>query len=282
MLNRNAASDRVAWRPLRALAEDARPWAGPLEPERTFAAAADRFYKIAHGRGTPRPRRQDLRGEFELLRRCRGVAGVPEALELIGGGEFQMLVLRKVPGEPLSRLEPPWSRFALIMLRLIPIVWALARRGVRHNDLRPDNIMVARDGGVHLVDFDQASRGGFLECVLAGFGLSVAGVPVCNGLLAPLRERLQARLSPRLIRALRGRPLRGIRRQLPALVPLPADAGPELRALDRAWRIAAAACASSPGEQVAYYELELKGIRFPGERPWAARWDRLRHVTTYA
>jgi hypothetical protein len=282
MLNRNAAADGVASRLPGSLPDGARYWPSALDPGRAFGVGGDRFYKIAQGRAPLPSRRQDLRGEFELLRRCRGLAGVPEALELIGGGEFQVLALRKVPGQPLSRLDLPWSRFALIMLRLSAIVWALARRGVRHNDLRPDNIMVAQDGGVHLVDFDQASRGGLVECLLAGIGLSVAGVPVCNGLLAPLRERLQANLSPRLIRALRATPLRSLRRQLPAPAPLPAEAGPELQAMDQAWRIAAAASATSPGEQVAYYELEFKGIRFAGERPWGPRWNRLRHVTGYA
>jgi Phosphotransferase enzyme family len=281
MLNRNAAADGVATRLPRSLPDGARCWPSALDPGRAFGVGGNRFYKIAESRG-PRPsRRQDLRGEFELLRRCRGLAGVPEALELIGGGESQMLVLRKVPGQPLSRLELPWSRFALIMLRLSAIVWALARRGVRHNDLRPDNIMVAQDGGVHLVDFDQASRGSLVECLLAGIGVSIAGVPVCNGLLAPLRERLQANLSPRLIRALRATPLRS-RRRLPAPAPLPAEAAPELQALDQAWRVAAAASATSPGERIAYYELEFKGIRFAGERPWGPRWNRLRHVTAYA
>ncbi|MGH6903355.1 MAG: methyltransferase, partial [Geminicoccaceae bacterium] len=276
----NAAADGVATRLPGSLPDGTRCWPGALDPGRAFGAGGDRFYKIAQGRG-PRPsRRQDLRGEFELLRRCRGLAGVPEALELIGGGELQMLVLRKVPGQPLSRLQPPWSGLALIMLRLSAIVWALARRGVRHNDLRPDNIMVAQDGRVHLVDFDQASRGSLVGCLLAGIGLSVAGVPVWNGLLAPLRERLQAGLSPRLIRALRATPLRSHRQPAPAS--LPAEAGPELQALEQAWRIAAAASATSPGERIAYYELEFKGIRFAGERPWGPRWNRLRHVTPYA
>jgi SAM-dependent methyltransferase len=277
VLNRNVATE--APRPPWPLPAGIRRWSSPLDPRRVFAAGADRFYKIADGRRGLR--RQDLRGEFELLRRCRGIEGVPEALEVIGGGTFQMLVLRKVPGEPLSRLELPWPRFLRVLLRVIAIAWALSRRGVRHNDLRPENVMVAPDGAVHLVDFDQASAGGLGECLLAVLGIRVTGAPVCNGVLAPLRERLQARLSPRLIRALRGQLLRRAWRRAPALNPLPAAAGPEHRTLDRAWRLAAAAAASSPGQNLAYYELEFHGIRFPGERPWAARWCRLRHVTTY-
>ncbi|HZA65315.1 MAG TPA: hypothetical protein VE592_00110 [Geminicoccaceae bacterium] len=186
-----------------ALQDGARCWSSPVDPARAFGATDDRFYKTADRRAIRTGRRQDLCGEFDLLRRCQGLAGVPEALELIDEDGRQTLVLRKIPGEPLSRLELGWPRFILVMVRLVGLVWSIARRGVRHNDLRPENVMVAPDGRVHLVDFDQASRGGFAESVLAGLGLRVAGAPVCNGLLAPLRERLQARLSPRLIRVLR-------------------------------------------------------------------------------
>ena len=54
-----------------------------------------------------------------------------------------------------------------------------------------------------------------------------------------------------------------------------------MRALHEAWRIAADANASAPGQQVAYYELDWQGLCFPGERPWTARWRVLRHVVPY-
>jgi hypothetical protein len=254
--------------------------AGALDPARTSGAADDRFYKVVAGQ-PPGPRRQqDGRGEFEMLRRCCGVVGVPAALELVEDERRHILVLQRVPGRPLADLELGWLRFAQVMLRLTGLVCALASRGVRHNDLRPENVIVAPDGRVHLVDFDQASTGGRAECLLAGLGLPVGGVPVCNGLFAPLRERLQARLSPRLVRALRGRRLRPARTcSLPVL---PAGASAPLQGLHEAWRIAAAASASSPGRAIAYYELEIDGLRLPGERSWADRWRILRRVTTYA
>ena len=214
-----------------------------------------------------------------MLRRCRGLVGIPAALELIEDERGHVLVLQRVPGRPLGNLELGWLRFAQVMLRLTGLVWALARRGVRHNDLRPENVMVAPDGRVHLVDFDQASTGSLAECLLAGLGLPVGGAPVCNGLFAPLRERMQARLSPRLVRGLRGRRLRPAQTCL--LPPLPAGAGAALRALHEAWRIAAHARASSPGHAIAYYELQFDGLRLPGERPWAGRWRSLRHATRY-
>jgi predicted Ser/Thr protein kinase len=183
----------------------AKRWSSPLDSGRSYGVTDDRFYKIVAPQACASRRRQDLRGEFDLLRRCRGLAGIPEALELIEADGRQILVLERVFGQPLCRLELPWRDFVLIELRLLRVVWAVARRGVRHNDLRPENVMVAPDGRIHIVDFDQASGGGFLECLAAGLGIPVGGAPVCNGVLAPLRERIQARLSPRVIRALRGR-----------------------------------------------------------------------------
>ena len=111
------------------------------------------------------------------------LAGVPAALELIEADGRQVLVLERVPGQPLSRLELSWPDFALVQLRLLRLVWGLARRGVRHNDLRPENVMVAPDGRIHLVDFDQASTGGLLECLVAALGLAVGQAPVSNGCL---------------------------------------------------------------------------------------------------
>jgi SAM-dependent methyltransferase len=95
-----------------------------------------------------------------------------------------------------------------------------------------------------------------------------------------LRERIQARLSPRLIRALRGR--RPRKAPVSPLPSPPAGAGASARALHAAWRIAAEASASAPAQRVAYHELQWEGICFPGERPWSARWRVLRQVTPYA
>jgi hypothetical protein len=254
-------------------------WSSPLDAGRTFDLTDDRFYKIVEARAARPGRQQDLRGEFDLLRRCAGLAGVPEALELIEAEGKQILVLERAPGRPLSRLELPWLDFILVELRLLRLVWAMARRGVRHNDLRPENVMVAPDGRIRLVDFDQASTGGFLECLVAALGIPIGCAPVCNGVFAPRRERIQAQLSPRVIRALRGRRARNTRAS--PLPSLPADAGAGGRVLHEAWRIAAQASASAPGQQVAYYELQWEGICFPGERPWSKRWGTLRHVTPY-
>ena len=98
---------------------------------------------------------------------------------------------------------------------------------------------------------------------------------------APLRERVQASLPPALLRALKGARLSRRRARVGALPPLPPQAGPALRALHGAWRLAAASGASAPGAAMAYHELEWQGLLLPGERPWAERWQTLRRITPY-
>ncbi|MGH6913830.1 MAG: methyltransferase, partial [Geminicoccales bacterium] len=144
---------------------------------------------------------------------------------------------------------------------------------VSHDDLRPENILVSESGEVYLVDFDQATTGAFWRCLVRSLlGLRAGGPPVQNGILAPARERLQASLSPRVIRWLKRQRLGaivGAASQMPALPP---DAGLRLRALHRAWRLASTSDASAPGQAIAYYALEIECVRLPGERPWAERW----------
>ena len=261
-----------------------RCWQSPLDAARRYGVAGDLFYKIAlpeQGAAAP-ARRQDLLGEAAMLRRCRGIPGVPEIVGWRAVGEARMLITRRLEARPLSRLEVGWGRLVGLQLQLAILVVRLAWRGVSHDDLRPENILVDGAGRVHLVDFDQASCGSFVTCLARSMlGLGMGRTEVCNALLAPLRERVQACLPPALLRLLNGRRNRTRHSVASALPRLPPNAGPELRALHAAWRIAAAAPASSPGRAVAYYALEFGGLQWPGERPWAERWRILRPITAW-
>ena len=261
-----------------------RCWPSPLDAARRYGVAGDLFYKIAlPERGAAAPaRRQDLFGEAAMLRRCRGIPGVPEIVGWRAVGEVRMLITRRLEARPLSRLEVGWGRLLGLQLQLAILVVRLAWRGVSHDDLRPENILVDGAGRVHLVDFDQASSGSFARCLARSMlGLGIGRSKVCNAFLAPLRERLQACLPPALLRLLKGRRNRTRQDMASALPPLPPEAGAELRALHAAWRIAAASPASSPGRAVAYYALEFGGLQWPGERPWAERWRILRPITAW-
>ena len=82
-----------------------------------------------------------------------------------------------------------------------------------------------------------------------------------------------------MVRHLKGDRRPAARRR--GLPPLPPAASAEQRALHAAWRIAASSNASSPGERIAYHELEFEGLSLPGERPWATRWRELARITDY-
>lgn len=259
-------------------------WQSPLDGSRRYALCGDHFYKIErHDLAKDAPlRRQDLAGERRILERCRGIPGVPAVVDWLETPGMRVLVTGRVDGVPLSRLEPGWPRLLGVWLRLLVLVVRLAWRGVSHDDLRPENVLIDRRGAVWLIDFDQASTGSVVACLLRScFAISLGGIPVSNAIVAPLRERLQARLPPSAIRFLKGRRNRRQRDRDLALPPLPEDAGPRLWALHEAWRRAADSSASSPGRAIAYYELEVDGLRLPGERDWAARWRSLAHVTDY-
>jgi predicted RNA methylase/predicted Ser/Thr protein kinase len=261
-----------------------RCWQSRLDPARRYGVAGDWFYKIAlPARGVAPPARgQDLLGEARMLWRCQGIPGIPEIIGWSATGGIGMLITRRLEARPLSPLEVGWGRLLGLQLQLALMVVRLAWRGISHDDLRPENILVDDAGRAHLVDFDQASSGSFGRCLARSLlGLGLGGAGVSNGLLAPVRERVQASLSPALLRLLKGRRNRSRQSVATALPPLPPDAGAELCALHAAWRIAAASPASSPGRAMAYYALEFGGLSWPGERPWAERWRVLRQITAW-
>ena len=246
----------------------------PSSPSASRRARSDgeRFVKTALPGSRP-GRLQDLSGEFEILMRCRGIPDVPAVFDLVDDGTGHALVMERLPHPSLDCVAVTWSRLLAILLRLSQIVWKLARRGVSHDDLRPENILISERGEVFLVDFDQATTGFFGRCLARSLlGLRAGGPPVQNTILAPVRERVQASLPPRLIRALKEKRLgttAGAASEMPAL---PSDAGPRLRVLHRAWKLASSSDASAPGQAIAYYALDVDGVRLPGERPWAERW----------
>jgi SAM-dependent methyltransferase/predicted Ser/Thr protein kinase len=272
-----ASSPEAAHEPWRSLECS---WQSPLDPTRRYGVRGNRFYKIAlraSGAADPR-RRQDLSGEIGILERARDIADVPRLIEWQQTADWSVLITSRLPGRLLSQLDLGWGRLLWLTLRLVLLVVRLARRGISHDDLRPENVLVDPAGRPQLIDFDQASSGPPLVCLARSLlGLRLGGTPVRNTVLAPLRERLQASLPPWVLRRLR-RGRRPAPTGLPVL-PLPTSAEP--RALDAAWRRAARADASSPGRAIAYHELDVGGVILPGERPWAERWRQLYAITDY-
>jgi SAM-dependent methyltransferase/predicted Ser/Thr protein kinase len=282
-LDASAAGPGPGADPALADARLERSWPSPLDPARRYGIAGNLFFKIALRDAADAPaRRQDLRAEADLLRRCQGIPGIPGFVAWTQSDAARVLVLQRLDAQPLNQLEIGWLRLGAVLLALAALVVRLAWRGVSHDDLRPENILLGRAGRIHLIDFDQASSGGFAGCLARSLlGLRLARGPVSNSLWAPLRERVQTSLPPAVLRTLKGARLSRRRARVAPLPPLPPAAAPALRELHAAWRLAAASGASAPGVAVAYHELEWQGTLLPGERPWAARWQTLRGITPY-
>jgi len=122
-------------------------------------------------------RAQDLAGEFSILKLCAEVAGVPSPIAYRKTDEFEVIVMKRLPGEPLSNLTVGWFRMFIILAKLGIILLRLSWRGISHNDIIPDNILVASDNSVSLVDFDQATRTKFLVAIVRQF----FGIVKCSG-----------------------------------------------------------------------------------------------------
>ena len=151
-----------------------------------------------------RPLGSDVRAEADLLRRCQGIPGIPSFVAWTQSGAARVLVLQRLDAQPLSQLEIGWLRLGAVLLALGGLVVRLAWRGISHNDLQPENILLDRAGRIHLVDFDQVSSGSFVLCLARSFlGLRLVGMPVKSTMWAALRERIQASLPSAAIFARR-------------------------------------------------------------------------------
>ncbi len=125
--------------------------------QRTYVSAG-RVYKIfvlGLQTGGPLPLGDNKR-EFELVSLCRHLSAIPSALEFIETSKYEVGVYQWVDAVPLTDRSLGFWRSCLVFVRLTPILWQLSRRGIAHNDLMPNNVLVSQRGRVHLIDFDRA------------------------------------------------------------------------------------------------------------------------------
>jgi len=228
-------------------------------------------------------REQDFAGEFSILKHCAGIPGVPSVIVHHKTDEFEVIVMNRFPGEPLSNLTIGWFRLFIILAKLGIILLRLSWRGISHNDILPQNVLVTSSGSVSLIDFDQAIRTKFLIAFIRQFtGINIGGGKVHGSLISIFKRYVKKRLSPRAIQFLRKLRAHMTRKKLHPLPVLPNGASSQLKTLSHAWKIAQDSDANAPGQHLAYYSLSLEGYYFPGERPWIDRWNMLRSITDYS
>lgn len=220
-------------------------------------------------------RMQDLHGEHRILEQVETVRGVPRSLGVTETDKEIVLHIEALPGRPVSTLNMGLVRGFLVWLRIFAIVIRLARRGVGHNDLVTANVLVHGFSKVSLIDFDQATTGTPVAVLWEQIRPAARrDRAMKQGLPDLSRNLIKAALPERLLSSMgRIRDLINTRRN--RIRPLPKTADDRLRSLHTAWQIAAAASASSPDKNVAYYSLDVGGYTLPGERPWMSRWEYL-------
>ncbi len=107
--------------------------------------------------------REELRARFE--REAKAVASLSHpnivtvhSFESSNGDHF--ITMELVDGMRLSDLVAPGGiaieRFLDVALKVVEAVAAAHRQGITHRDLKPDNVMITRDGHVKVLDFGLA------------------------------------------------------------------------------------------------------------------------------
>ena len=260
-----------------------------LDPFRRVYVRGDFVAKIEmpHRMTSKDLRRQSLRDEYEIYRICEGVRGIPDVVNWKESGEVHILFLQRMPGDPIDIDDFPWFSTLVATIRLTGLSARLASRGVSHNDFEPSNILLAANGSISLIDFDQATKSSrTLAMVRALFGFPGHDSLIMTSVFYLLKLKvylaLEKILPAKLYSALRRIKLLITQaknlRQLPALSDTATD---QQRILLRAWRKAQRSDANAPGAGVAYYEISDGEYIFPGERPWIDRWEVLRQTADF-
>ncbi len=225
----------------------------------------------------------DLEGEYEIYRLCNGCKNIASPYKLIHGDNFTALILKKYEGKPLSVSTTNWIKIFHCFTKLIQISLSLALKGVAHNDIIPSNILVNESREIILIDFDQATKSSKLNAILRSFFAISNGVNKVHGTVFNiLKQKIKSVLPSKILfflrKVLNKNFIHDSNHELPKITE---DTPEDISLIIHAFDIAQQSNASSPGCKMAYYSINYSGYHFPGERPWAERWEILRHLDDY-
>lgn len=230
---------------------------------------------------TQHMRQNSFQREYELLKECNEIGGVPKTLYYCYSDDYDLLFMSYQQGIQLVNLKISFVQLLKILKALSVILFKLSRRGISHNDIVPENILVTNDFKVSLIDFDQATKVKIITAFVRQFlGIKIGDSKLNYSMITIIKDYLRKKFPQIvfLLKKLSGKKFPEIER----LPTLNENADPKLKKLLRAWILAQKSNASSPGIPIAYYSLEFNGIRFPGERPWIKRWDELKNISDYS
>ncbi|GEM_PF-929364 len=258
---------------------------------RTYAQDGEVLKIVLHDREiTGDIRRNTPAEEYRILERLRAVRGVPGPRRFERHQTTSVLRMEFCEGDPVDQIDVSRWEAMRILGRLAQSLFAISLKGVAHNDVLPANVLWS-GAGIVLIDFDQASIGSVRAALMSNFAVRPNGPLGRFGSFSTIAKFLAIRTTPRLatpekrLRRAVGAGRGALRRltSRPSEWPDPEELRTEkLAELASVWRLAAASNASSPGNQVAYYSLEVDGVRLPGERPWEQRWSYLGTATEFS
>jgi 2-polyprenyl-3-methyl-5-hydroxy-6-metoxy-1,4-benzoquinol methylase len=206
-----------------------------------------------------------------LLKKCIKLKEIPNPLQYRDFKNFKILIIEKKPGTQLS-LKTFVSN-PLIFVKLLYLIFLLAKIRIVHNDLLPKNILINKNYDLFLIDFDQATEQSFIFSILK----SVISFRKNNHtILGLFKAMIKKELSNEFLIKCRKR----FNPNYYNLKNINYYKTTKSKKLNKAWTIAKQSNASAPGVSLAYYSFEFEGYLFPGERSWKERWVTLKNITS--
>lgn len=227
-------------------------------------------------------RHNDLKEEYEILKLSEAVEGTPKVLHYHKNELYELLFLSYLPGAQLRNLQLSFIQTVKVTLQVLKILVRLSGKGICHNDVTPQNVLLTNKNNASLVDFDQAVRTTIVNAFAGNIlGIKSGDSKVSYGLNTIFKDYLRKHFPNFLysIKRLLGRNPDFEKHELPDISD---GTDSRLKQLLDAWRLAQKSNASSPALPLAYYAIDFGGYHFPGERPWNERWNRLKNVSGFS
>src|SRR5688500_18686765 len=103
---------------------------------------------------TPTTAYGDLQKEFSIVKRCRGICNIPRAVDYRREGNVEIAVYEWVSGSPLYECRLGFMPAIYVVFKVAWIMVRLSWRGIAHNDLTLNNVLLDNRAQVYLIDFD--------------------------------------------------------------------------------------------------------------------------------
>ncbi len=94
---------------------------------------------------------------FEMLKNLQH-AYLPEIFDVIYENDCTIVIEEYIQGKPLNECQLSEKEAVKIILMLCDVLGCLHEHSILHRDVKPQNVILMRDGTIRLIDFDIARR----------------------------------------------------------------------------------------------------------------------------